>query len=139
MKVKEIIKREFDLRCDAMVLAVVMEKGINECKEIKADEYKGNAMMTDDFVQSLMRAAKRVANECDLFDDIIPYIVERFGGKITFGDLKEMIVDEVDVQLVDWNGNEIARYDGKNNISMECDEYEVKGIYTKSKLEIEVW
>lgn len=77
----EIIKSNFDARCDAMVVAYLFDKGIEFCKSITDEDInslEGNGLMTEEFVQSMVRTASIIAKECSLFDDIIPYIAVRF-------------------------------------------------------------
>lgn len=80
-KVYEIISNNFDLRCDAMVLSYLFDKGIEFCKSITKediDELEGNGLMTQEFVQDMVKTAAIIANDCSLFNDIIPYVVDRF-------------------------------------------------------------
>jgi hypothetical protein len=75
-KVKEIIRKDFDERCGAMVLSYLFDKGIELVRQISdgdIDALEGNPMMTDEFVQTLVRTARTVAKTCDLFQDILPY------------------------------------------------------------------
>lgn len=76
--VKRIIETEFDSRVSMMVVSYIMDKGFENLKEITEEEIlevKGNAMMTDRFVQSLVRTAVRIAKECNSIDEFLPYIV----------------------------------------------------------------
>ena len=77
----EIIKSNFDARCDAMVIAYLFDKGIEFCKSITDEDInslEGNGLMTKEFVQSMVRTASIIAKECSMFDDIIPYVADRF-------------------------------------------------------------
>ena len=76
--VKRIIEKEFDSRVSMMVVSYIMDKGFENLKEITEEEIlevKGNAMMTDRFVQSLVRSAVRIAKECNSIDEFLPYII----------------------------------------------------------------
>ena len=76
--VKRIIEKEFDSRVSMMVVSYIMDKGFENLKEITEEEIlevKGNALMTDRFVQSLVRAAVRIAKECNSIDEFLPYII----------------------------------------------------------------
>lgn len=76
--VKRIIEKEFDSRVSMMVVSYIMDKGFENLKEITEEEIlevKGNAMMTDRFVQSLVRTAVRIAKECNSIDEFLPYII----------------------------------------------------------------
>lgn len=76
--VKRIIEKEFDSRVSMMVVSYIMDKGFENLKEITEEEIlevKGNALMTDRFVQSLVRTAVRIAKECNSIDEFLPYIV----------------------------------------------------------------
>ena len=76
--VKRIIEKEFDSRVSMMVVSYIMDKGFENLKEITEEEIlevKGNALMTDRFVQSLVRTAVRIAKECNSIDEFLPYII----------------------------------------------------------------
>ncbi len=67
-KIENIIKEEFDLRMGNGVISYIMDKGIENVKEItdeQISELEGNGLMTQDFVQSLVRCARRICNECE--------------------------------------------------------------------------
>lgn len=83
-KMYEIIRKNFDLRVDAMVISYLMSKGIEFCSQIEEEDIlnlDGNGLMTAEFVQDMVRTASIIAKECSLFDDIIPYIADRFEKK----------------------------------------------------------
>ena len=76
--VKRIIETEFNSRVSMMVVSYIMDKGFENLKEVTEEdilEVKGNALMTDRFVQSLVRAAVRIAKECNSIDEFLPYII----------------------------------------------------------------
>lgn len=76
--VKRIIEKEFDSRVSMMVVSYIMDNGFENLKEITEEEIlevKGNALMTDRFVQSLVRTAVRIAKECNSIDEFLPYII----------------------------------------------------------------
>ena len=67
-KIENIIKEEFDLRMGNGVISYIMDKGIENVKEITDEQIaklEGNGLMTQDFVQSLVRCARRICNECE--------------------------------------------------------------------------
>lgn len=75
-KVKEIIRKDFDERCGTMVLSYLFDKGIQFLRQISDDDIdalEGNPMMPEEFVQTLVRTARTIAETCDLFNDILPY------------------------------------------------------------------
>lgn len=77
-KVRNIIRKEFDSRMEMAVVTYILDKGWENIKEITEEEIlevKGNAMMTDEFCQALIRTAVRICKECDMFDDFLPFIV----------------------------------------------------------------
>lgn len=77
-KVRRIIEEEFDSRVEMAVISYILDKGIENLKEITEEEItkiKGNAFMTDRFCQALVRAAVRISKECNTYDDILPFIV----------------------------------------------------------------
>lgn len=82
-KVEQIIEEDFDGRLGLSVLIYTLcQLGQDKAAEITDEEIKnvkGNAMMTDHFVQALVKTSRRVAKECDFIKDIIPYIVNEYG------------------------------------------------------------
>lgn len=77
-KVERIIVEEFDGRVAMAVVTYILDKGFENLKEVTEEEIlevKGNALMTDRFCQSLVRAAVRICKECHEIDDFLPFIV----------------------------------------------------------------
>ena len=67
-KIEKIIKEEFDVRMGNAVFSYIMDKGIEFIKQITDEEIskiKGNGLMTADFVQSLVKCARRICIECE--------------------------------------------------------------------------
>lgn len=75
-KIGKIIDEEFDSRVGSMVFTYLMDKGIENIKEItdeQIEKMEGNGLMTQQFVQSLVRCARRICNECEWIE-IIEFI-----------------------------------------------------------------
>lgn len=67
-KIGKIIEEEFDSRMGNAVISYIMDKGMSNVKEItdeQISELEGNGIMTQNFVQSLVRCARRICNECE--------------------------------------------------------------------------
>lgn len=67
-KIGKIIEKEFDSRMGNAVISYIMDKGMSNVKEITDEQIKkleGNGLMTQDFVQSLVRCARRICIECE--------------------------------------------------------------------------
>lgn len=67
-KIGNIIEEEFDFRMGNAVISYIMDKGIENIKEITDEEIKnleGNGLMTQNFVQPLVKCARRICNECE--------------------------------------------------------------------------
>lgn len=78
-KIDDIIRDEFDSRLIVMVMSYVLDKGVDNLKDVtEYDIYKleGNELMTADFVQCLVRTGVRIAKECSI-RDIAVYISEK--------------------------------------------------------------
>lgn len=76
-KVATIMQR-FAPHMAGAVLFYLFSIGIDNVKQITDEDIKnvkGNALMTDDFSQSLVKTAREIAKQCDLFEDILPFIV----------------------------------------------------------------
>lgn len=96
-KVKQIINEEFDERMSMTVITYLMEKGTDNLREITEEEIlklKGNSLMTDEFVQALVRCAVRISNECNEIHDILPFIVN------------ELYVPDASMEFFDFFKNE---------------------------------
>ena len=97
-KVKRIINEEFDERMSMTVITYLMEKGTDNLREITEEEIlklKGNSIMTDEFVQSLVRCAVRISKECNEIHDILPFIVN------------ELYVPDAGMEIIDLYKNEV--------------------------------
>ena len=67
-KIGKIIEEEFIPVMGNAVISYIMDKGIENVKEItdeQIEKLKGSGLMTQDFVQSLVRCARRICNECE--------------------------------------------------------------------------
>lgn len=75
-KAYDIIAKEFDSRCCTMVIAYILDTGMKTIEQI-TDEHiaslDGNGLMTQDFVQTLVRTARKVCKECSM-DEIVKLI-----------------------------------------------------------------
>jgi len=105
-KVKEIINAEFDGRLGLAVISYLLgQVGMDNAKGItdkEIESVKGNAFMTDSFSQAMVRCARRIAQECNLISDVIPYIITEHGylaGGITQERTAEILRDYIDNDL----------------------------------------
>lgn len=67
-KIGKIIEEEFDSRLGNAVISYIMDKGMSNVKKVTDEQIKkleGNGLMTQDFVQLLVRCARRICNECE--------------------------------------------------------------------------
>lgn len=67
-KIGKIIEEEFDSRMGNAVISYIMDEGMSNVKEVtdeQIEKLEGNGLMTQDFVQSLVRCARRICNECE--------------------------------------------------------------------------
>jgi hypothetical protein len=77
-KVRDIIRDEFDSRLEMAVVTYIIDNGYDNLREMTEEEIlkvKGNALMTDEFCQALVRAAVRICKECNHIDEFLPFIV----------------------------------------------------------------
>ena len=73
-KIKEILINSGS--AEMMIIYYILDKGIENLKTITEDDIKtvnGNGLMTEEFCQSIVRTAVRIANECDTHE-ILKYI-----------------------------------------------------------------
>ena len=116
-KVKHIINEEFDERMSMTVITYLMEKGTDNLREITEEEIlklKGNSIMTDDFVQSLVRCAVRISKECNEIHDILPFIVKELYISNTITGVVDLCRDEVNEEV--WNDliDDVFRIDAED-------------------------
>ena len=75
-KIGKIIEEEFDSRMENVVFSYIIDKG-SECicniTNEDIDALEGNGLMSKEFIQSLVRCAKRICCECN-YNEIIEYI-----------------------------------------------------------------
>lgn len=75
-KIGKIIEEEFDSRMGNAVISYIMDKGMSNVKEITDEQIKkleGNGLMTQGFIQSLVRCARRICIECE-WNELIEFI-----------------------------------------------------------------
>ena len=114
-KIGKIIEEEFNSRMGNAVVSYIMDKGMSNVKEItdeQIEKLEGNGLMTQDFVQSLVRCARRICNECEWIELIefirlhlwcIPTVHDVYLYKEDFIDesfaglLKDLELDEEEV------------------------------------------
>lgn len=105
-KIGKIIEEEFDSRMGNAVISYIMDEGIENVKEITDDqieELEGNGLMTQDFVQSLVRCARRICNECELIE-LIEFIRLHLWCTPTVHDVylyREYLTDDSFAELLD--------------------------------------
>lgn len=105
-KIGKIIEEEFDSRMGNAVISYIMDEGIENVKEITDDqieELEGNELMTQDFVQSLVRCARRICNECELIE-LIEFIRLHLWCTPTVHDVylyREDLTDDSFAELLD--------------------------------------
>ena len=66
-KAYDIIKKDFDARCTTMVISYILDKGAENVAKIthgQIAKLEGNPLMTQEFVQALVRTARKICKEC---------------------------------------------------------------------------
>ena len=103
-KIRQIINEEFDERMSMTVITYLMEKGTDNLREITEEEIlkiKGNSIMTDEFVQALVRCAVRISKECNEIHDILPFIVNELYVPDASMKVVDLYKDEVNEEVWD--------------------------------------
>ena len=103
-KVRDIIGKEFDIRVEMAVVTYIMDKGWENVKQITEEEIleiKGNAFMTDRFIQALVRCAVRICNECDQIEEFLPFIVNYLF--VPNAKMKEVKLYKNDMENYEWD------------------------------------
>ena len=120
-KVRDIIRKEFDSRMEMAVVTHIVDKGWEHVKQITEEEIlevKGNAFMTDKFIQALVRCAVKICNECDVFADFVPFIVNYLF--VPNAKMFEINLEKDDVSNYQWS--QILR---KSGLDMDEDEDDI--------------
>ena len=105
-KIGRIIEKEFDSRMENAVISYIMDKGMENVKKITDEQIKqieGNELMTAEFLQSLVRCARRICIECEWIE-LIEFIRLYLWGTPTVHDVylyKEDFTDESFAELLD--------------------------------------
>lgn len=85
-KVKQIINKEFDSRMAGAVVHYIISAGWENVKALTEEDVlkeKGDAFISDEFCQALVRTAVKITNECNLTEEFIPYIImENFNRNV---------------------------------------------------------
>lgn len=109
-KIEEIINKEIGSTSELVVLHYLVEKGIENVKNITEEDIEtveGNPIATKEYLQAIVRAAVQIAKECST-DDIFKYIrcEAAFNPRVTGielwkenmkGNSWEYLCDELDV------------------------------------------
>ena len=101
--VREIIRKHFDERMAMAVVTYIIDKGWEYVKQITEEEIKevtGNALMTDVFVQSLVRTALKSGKETNQIDDFLPYIINQL--HVPKAPMKSVEIYKSDVSDYNW-------------------------------------
>ena len=70
-KIRTIIEENFDTRLELSVLYYILEAGTDQLKKVTEEDItqiKGDALMSNDFCQALVRTAVLIAKEFDTID-----------------------------------------------------------------------
>ena len=97
LKAREICRREAPNIPYVMVISYILEKGQDAISMITDEDIlklKGNALMTDEFVKTLVTVARAVVRECDQ-NDIVRLIKAEWccGGEVYDPDLDQFVTD----------------------------------------------
>lgn len=105
-KIGRIIEKEFDSRMENAVISYIMDKGMENVKKITDEQIKqieGIELMTAEFLQSLVRCARRICIECEWIE-LIEFIRLYLWCTPTVHDVylyKEDFTDESFAELLD--------------------------------------
>lgn len=102
-KVKQIITQDFDMRLANAVITYILSEGIStleKCTDEDVAKVKGNPLMTAEFVQAMVRTAIRICKECDVHDDIYPFIINHMYVHAT--PTKEIIIYQEEMTRWRW-------------------------------------
>lgn len=105
-KIGRIIEKEFDSRMENAVISYIMDKGIENVKKITDEQIRkieGNGLMTAEFLQSLVRCARRICIECEWIE-LIEFIRLHLWCTPTVHDVylyKEDFTDKSFAELLD--------------------------------------
>ena len=122
-KLKEIYRRE---RLDVLSMAVahLLDIGFRNAEKITDDDIaklEGNGLMTQAFVQYLVRLSKEIAEACDNPVEMIQFCmaeevfdIRYYANKPSWSDLEKVILDAIEVE-------HLTKYDFEDHL--EAAEY----------------
>lgn len=76
-KIGKIIDKNFDGRMTNAVIGYIIDKGWENVKEITDEQIakiEGQALMTAEFAQALVKTAREICQSCSMWEDFMPYI-----------------------------------------------------------------
>lgn len=100
---------------------------LKEMEEKDILQFKGNALMTDRFVQALVRAAVRVCKECHHIDDFLPFIV----NYLYVPKAKMMDVEIYQDQMSKWRWQELMN---DLDVDFEKEADEIEAVFLKANV-----
>lgn len=127
-KVRNIIREEFDSRLEIAVITYILDNGFDNLKETTEEqilEVKGNAFMTDEFCQALVRAAVRICKECNQIEEFLPFIVNH----LYVPNAKMHDVEIYQDQMTKWRWNDLIN---ELDIDFEEDADEIEAVFLKA-------
>lgn len=127
-KVRNIINKEFDGRMEMAVITYILDKGFEKLKKMTEEnilQVKGDAFISDEFAQALVRAAVRICKECYRIDEFLPFIVNYlYVPKVKMHDV-EIYQD----QLTKWRWEELMN---ELNVDYEESADEIEAVFLKA-------
>ena len=129
-KVRDIIRDEFDSRCEMAVITYIFDHGFDNLKEVTEEDIlkvKGNAFMTQRFCQALVRAAVRICKECNQIDEFLPFIV----NNLYVPNAKMHDVEVWQDQMSKWRWNDFIN---ELDIDFEEDADEIEAVFIKASV-----
>ena len=120
-KIGKIVDANFDARMTNAVIGYIIDKGWDNVKCITDEQIsnlESQALMTKEFVQSLVKTAREICQTCSMWEDLMPYIRCHIG--INGYQTQEIRLEKEDYTESEWDNliyqldvdDDIDRIDG---------------------------
>lgn len=103
-KIGKIIDTNFDARMTNAVIGYIVDKGWDNVKEITDEqiaEIEGQALMTAEFAQALVKTAREICQTCSMWEDFMPFIRCHIG--INGYQTQELRLEKEDYSEDEWD------------------------------------
>ena len=105
-KIRDIIIKETDSIMEMAVVTYILDYGWKHVKELTEEKIlemkSGTNLISDDFIQALVRCAVRICNECNQIEDFLPFIVNYL--YVPNAKMRAIGLNKNEIEPCEWEG-----------------------------------